>query len=134
MELSHRVVIDLSARVQRQTNKTASEMLSSCLKFKSLPSLKLFNKSITTIRLKLGETSLCATVIFLFYSIRYHGSSSSIKCHVYHHVGGRRHTPVVCTESREDHSSPYPSRPVTKKRVAVNRSNFSGRKDRERTF
>ena len=25
-------------------------------------------------------------------SIRYHGSSSSIKCHVYHHVGGRRHT------------------------------------------
>ena len=40
----------LSAQVQRQTNKTASEMLS-CLKFKSLPSLKLFNKSITTIRL-----------------------------------------------------------------------------------
>ena len=51
MELSHRVVIDLSAQVQRQTNKTASEMLSSCLKFKSLPSLKLFNKPITTIRL-----------------------------------------------------------------------------------
>ena len=38
MELSHRVVMVLSAQVQRQTNKTASEMLSSCLKFKSLPS------------------------------------------------------------------------------------------------
>ena len=49
MELSHRVVMVLSAQVQRQTNKTASEMLSSCLNFKSLPSLKLFNKSITTI-------------------------------------------------------------------------------------
>ena len=51
MELSHRVVMVLSAQVQRQTNKTASEMLSSCLKLKSLPSLKLFNKPITTIRL-----------------------------------------------------------------------------------
>ena len=49
MELSHRVVMVLSAQVQQQTNKTASEMLSS-LKFKSLPSLKLFNKSIATIR------------------------------------------------------------------------------------
>ena len=38
--------------------------------------------------------------ISFFSSIRYHGSSSSIKCHVYHHVGGggRRHTPVVCNE------------------------------------
>ena len=44
MVLSHRVVMVLSAQVQRQTNKTASEMLSS-LKFKSFPSLKLFNKS-----------------------------------------------------------------------------------------
>ena len=51
MELSHRVVMVSSAQVQRQTNKTASEM-SSCLKFKSLPSLKLFKKSITTIRLR----------------------------------------------------------------------------------
>ena len=50
-----------------------------------------------------------------FFSIRYHGSSSSIKCHVYHHVGGRRHTPVVCNESREPHTSHYPSRPVTQK-------------------
>ena len=41
----------LSAQVPRQTNKTASEMLSSCLKFKSSSSLKLFNKPITTIRL-----------------------------------------------------------------------------------
>ena len=51
MELSHRVVMVFSAQVQRQTNKTASEILSSCLKFKSLPSLKLFNKPITTLRL-----------------------------------------------------------------------------------
>ena len=51
MDLSDRVVMVLSAQVQRQTNKTASEMLSRCLKFKSLPSLKLSNKSITTIRL-----------------------------------------------------------------------------------
>ena len=48
MELSYWVVMVLSAQVQRQTNKTASEMLSSCLKFKSLPSLK----PITTIKLK----------------------------------------------------------------------------------
>ena len=48
MELSHRVVAVLSAQVQRQTNKTASEMLSNCLNFESLQSLKLFNKSITT--------------------------------------------------------------------------------------
>ena len=50
MESSHMVVMVLSAQVQRQTNKTASEVLSS-LKFKSLPSLKLFNKPITTLRL-----------------------------------------------------------------------------------
>ena len=50
----------------------------------------------------------------LFSSIRYHGFSSSTKCHVYHHVGGRRHTPVVCNERREPHTSHYPSRPVTK--------------------
>ena len=51
MELSHRVAMVFSAQVQQQTNKTASEMLSSSLKYKSLPSLKLFNKPITTIRL-----------------------------------------------------------------------------------
>ena len=50
MELSYRVVMILPAQVQRQT-KTASKMLYSCLKFKSLPSLKVFNKPITTIRL-----------------------------------------------------------------------------------
>ena len=27
---------------------------------------------------------------------------------------GKRHTPVVCNESREPHTSHYPSRPVTK--------------------
>ena len=48
------------------------------------------------------------------FSTRYHGSSSSIKCHVYHHVVGRRHTPVVCNERREPHTSHNPSRPVTK--------------------
>ena len=31
--------------------------------------------------------------------------------------GGRRHTPVVCNESREPHTSHYPSRPVTKKQT-----------------
>ena len=44
----------------------------------------------------------------LFPFIGYHGSSSSIKCHVYHPVGGR-HTPVVCDERREPHTSHYPS-------------------------
>ena len=58
-----------------------------------------------------------------FFSIRYHGSSSSIKCHVYHHVGGRRHTPVVCNEKREPHTSHYTSRPVTKKKQPTNYSN-----------
>ena len=28
---------------------------------------------------------------------------------MYHHVGGRRHTPVICNESREPHTSHYPS-------------------------
>ena len=50
MESSHMVVMVLSAQLQRQTNKTASEVLSS-LKLKSLPSLKLFNKPIKTLRL-----------------------------------------------------------------------------------
>ena len=58
----------------------------------------------------------------LFSSIRYHGSSSSIKFRVYHHVGGRRLTPVVCNESREPHTSHYPSRPVTKKKQPTNYS------------
>ena len=44
-----------------------------------------------------------------FSSIIYHGSSSSIKCHVYHHVGGRRDTPVVCNESWDPHTSHYTS-------------------------
>ena len=58
-----------------------------------------------------------------FSSIRYHGSSSSIKCHVYHHVGGRRHTPVVCNESRGPHTSHYTSRPFTKKKQPTDYSN-----------
>ena len=39
------------SQVLRKTKKTASKMLSSCLKFTLLPSLKLLNKSIATIRL-----------------------------------------------------------------------------------
>ena len=31
------------------------------------------------------------------------------------HVGGRRHTPVVCNESGEPHTSHYPTRPVTRR-------------------
>ena len=34
----------------------------------------------------------------LFFSIRYLESSSSIKCHVYNHVGGRRHISVSATK------------------------------------
>ena len=33
---------------------------------------------------------------------------------MYHHVGGRRHTPLVCNERREPYTSHYPSRQVTK--------------------
>ena len=55
------------------------------------------------------------TILLPSSSIRYHGSPSSIKCHVYHHVRGRRHTPAVCNRSREPHTSHYPSRPVTTK-------------------
>ena len=89
------------------------------------------------------EVVVVVHVVVKFFS-RYHGSSSSIKCHVYHQdemrelslvhgfnkpnrpsdqlsikkrirqlkyhqVGGRRHTPVVCTESREHYTSHYPS-------------------------
>ena len=36
-----------------------------------------------------------------FSFIRYQGSPSSIKCHVYHHVRGERHTLVVCNERWE---------------------------------
>ena len=63
-----------------------------------------------------GGTIFFIFIFFLLslHSIRYHGSSSSIKFHVYHHVGERRHTPVVCNERREPHTSHYPSRPVTK--------------------
>ena len=65
---------------------------------------------------KFQRKKACSRNFFNFFlSIRYHGSSSSIKCHVYHHVGGRRHTPVACNESREPHTSHYTSRPVTKK-------------------
>ena len=44
----------------------------------------------------------------IILSIRYNGSSSTIKCRVYHHVGGED-THVVCNESREPHTSHYPS-------------------------
>ena len=57
MKISHWVVMVLSAQVQRQTNKTASEILTS-LKFKSLPSLKLFNKPITTMGVFRHEKTL----------------------------------------------------------------------------
>ena len=77
--------------------------------------------------------------------IKYHGSSSSIKCHVFHHVGGRRHTPVVCNESRNPipatipvakrnnqqttQTSHYRSRPVEFSfRVGGNRSKERDRK------
>ena len=49
-----------------------------------------------------------------------HGSSSSIKCYVYHHVGEPRHTPVVCNENRGPHTSYYASGPVTKKHCLKN--------------
>ena len=52
---------------------------------------------------------------FVFFTIRYHGSLSSIKFHVCHHVGGRTHTPVVCDQRWKLHSSHYPSRPVKTK-------------------
>ena len=61
------------------------------------------------------EWRLFLLSFFSFFSIRYHRSSSSITCHMYHHVGGRRHTPVVCSDKREPHTSHYTSRPVTKK-------------------
>ena len=65
-----------------------------------------------------AKSTDCSTAIFS--SIRYHGSSSSIKCNVYHHVGGgfRRHTPVVCNETREPHTRHYPSRPETKNKAS----------------
>ena len=34
---------------------------------------------------------------------------------MYHHVGKRKHTPVVCNESREPHTSHNPNRPRNKK-------------------
>ena len=55
--------------------------------------------------------------IFLFRKIRYHGPSSSIKCHVCHHVGWRRHTLVVCNEKRKPNTSHYPSKQVTTKNI-----------------
>ena len=78
----------------------------------------------------------CPNFFLLFFFsnfciIRYHGSSSSIKCHekpnqiscifVINRVPcvsscwGRRHTHVVCNESREYHTRHYPSRPVAKR-------------------
>ena len=54
-------------------------------------------------------TKILVIIFFsAYFSIRYHGSWSSIKCHVYHHVGGKRHT-RVCNENKEPHTSHYPS-------------------------
>ena len=72
--------------------------------------------------------------LWLFFTIRNHGSSSSIKFHVCHHVGGRRHTsvhgngegnPIPATitidynskknNQQYPHTSHCPSRPVTPK-------------------
>ena len=65
MDLSHWVVIVLSAHVQRKPIKTASEMMSSGLQFKSSPSLKLINQSITSIQLGEGTTTKTQQVGFL---------------------------------------------------------------------
>ena len=44
-----------------------------------------------------------------FSSIRYHGSSSSIKCHLYPHVGGGEEKTHTRGVQREPHTSHYPS-------------------------
>ena len=54
-----------------------------------------------------------------------HGSSSLMMCHACHHVGGRRHTPVVCNEGTnqipatkkgQTKYQPLRSRPIATKR------------------
>ena len=49
------------------------------------------------------------------YSIRYHGSSSSLKCHVYHLVGGRNTHPWSATKVGNPIPATNTSRPETKK-------------------
>ena len=49
----------------------------------------------------------------LFFTIRYHESSSSTKFHVCHHVGQK--TPVVCNKKRKPHTSHYPRIPAKTK-------------------
>ena len=66
-------------------------------------------------------------IAIIFPSIGYHGSSSSIKCHVYHHVGGRRHTPMVCNERREPHTSHYPSNKNTNTKQTTHTSHYRSR-------
>ena len=69
-------------------------------------------------RVKLGNfASLIDKEYIFFSSIRYHGSSSSIKCHVYHHFERRRHLPVVCNERREPHTSHYPNVNIESTRI-----------------
>ena len=85
----------------------------------------IYNLIVLCLFIRFDVFYYCIICIFLFSStyfshsffstIRYNGSSSSIKCHGYHHVGGKRHIPVVCNESKEPHTSHYPSRPVSKK-------------------
>ena len=53
----------------------------------------------------------------LFFTIRYHGSSSSIKCHVYHHIGGKDTHPRSATKGKKPYTSHYPSRSVTTKKT-----------------
>ena len=50
----------------------------------------------------------------VFLTIRYHASSSSIKCNVCHRVGERRHTPEVCSD-RKKQTNHYPKKPATQK-------------------
>ena len=111
MELSQGVVIVLPAQMQRQTNKTASEM-SSCLIFNSLPSLKLFNKPITKFRPKVLDISKQRNDFFLIFSHHQMSWISTIKCHVTP-CWGRRHTPLLCNERRKPQTRHYLSRAVT---------------------
>ena len=55
---------------------------------------------------------VCTFVVSFFFSIRYHGSSSSIKCHVYHHVGGEDTHPWCATKVGDPITATIP---VTKK-------------------
>ena len=72
-----------------------------------------FLKSYWTIKFQLHSFGLVARHPFFVYQMSWIFVINQVPC--VSSCWGRRHTPIVCNESMEPHTSHYPSPPVTKK-------------------